>query len=161
MASPTEVYCEWFKDLAPEVARELAVLLMRLFPSGLLEPTLSTPDITDGFIPRVRRLAGRTPWSNVGHAITLAALTDFVFVSKGDPEAWREDRERLEVLDEAREMLGDNMHDDIAEFVAQNRLRYPLRAKLWGRAAETWQVLRAGPLSDLEIRSALAQNPVP
>ena len=159
-SSMTDVYCGWFESIPPEVAKELAVLLMRLFPGGLLEPTLATPNVTDGLVPRIRRLAGRSGFADVGTALTLAKLTDFVMADRGDPSRWAEDRERLEVLDEAREALGDEMHADVAEWVAQNRLRYPLRAKFWEKASQSWTDLRGGPLSDLEIRAVLPQFPV-
>lgn len=172
----TDVYCDWFASLPPEVAKELAVLLMRLFPGGLLEPTLATPSVTDGLVPRMRRLGARTAgaamaglgvppgisgagtpdYADAGTALTLAGLTDFVMAERGDPEHWSVDRDRLELLDEARAALGDQMDAEVAEWVAQNRLRYPLRAKQWEKAAASWASLRAGPLSDGEIRAALS-----
>ena len=128
---------------------------MRLFPGGLLEPTLTTADLTDGFVPRIRRLSGRGGHSDVGTALCLASLTDFIFEERGDPSRWAEDRARLEVLDQAREMLGEALDSDVAEWVAQNRLRYPLRAKLWAKAAESWWSVRSGSLSPVELRRAL------
>ena len=157
--SLTDAYCDWFESLAPEVGKELALHLMRLFPGGLLEPTLATADITDGFIPRMRRI-GRPDARDPGHALTLVALTDFVFVSKGDPSQWAEDRARLDILDEAREALGDTVSDDVAQWVAENQLRYPLRAKQWAKANESWLAVRSGALSDNEIRTAVARLPI-
>ena len=155
MAKCTEAYCAWFESLAPEVAKELAMLLMRLYPGGQLEPALATPNVTDGFVPRIRRLAGRTPFSDAGHALTLIALTDFLFRDRRDPAQWAEDRDRLELLDEFRAALGGAMDAEVAEWVAQTRLQYPLRAKLWVRAADSWGAVRQGPLSDEEIRAAI------
>ncbi len=155
MAELTDVYCDWFEALAPEVAKELAMLLMRLFPGSMLEPTLATSELTDGFVPRMRRLGGRGGHPDVGAALTLAKLTDFIFEERGDPEQWAQNRARLDVLDEAREVLGDAMSSDVAAWVQQNRLRHPLRAKQWARAAEGWHELRAGPLSDDQIRRRL------
>ena len=156
----TDTYCDWYASLAPEAAKELALFLMRLFPGGLLEPTLATPDPTDGFLPRVRRLPGRRAVQDAGTCLTLAALTDFIFESRADPARWAEDRERLEVLDQGLAALGDEGHADIAEWVAENRLRYPLRAKMWAKAHESWQIIRAGPLSDNEIRTIVHRLPM-
>ena len=160
MSSMTGIYGDWIESLPPEVTKELVVLLMRLFPGGLLEPALSTPNVTDGFVPRLRRLAERSSFADVGTVLSLIALTDFILAERGDPQQWAQDRERLEVLDEARAVLGDEMHADVAEWVEQSRLRYPLRAKMWEKAASAWRDLRSGPLSDTEIRTAASLIPV-
>ena len=159
MATLTDAYCDWFESLAPEVAKELTLLLMRLFPGGLLEPTLTTPNITDGFVPRMRRIGQKPGFPDAGHALTLAGLTDFIFLSRGDPAQWTEDRELLEVLDQARAALGESMDDDVSEWIEQNRLRYPLRAKLWTKAAESWAEIRRVALSDAQIRTSLKTLP--
>lgn len=158
MTSLTDVYCDWFETLAPEVAKELAVHVMRLFPGGLLTPTLTTPDATDGLAPRIRRLAEASKFADAGLALTLAALTDFVFMSRSDPAQWAEDRALLEVLDEARTAVEDAMDPDLSRWLAENRLRYPLRARQWTASAETWGPVRRGPLSDAEIHAALKRS---
>ncbi len=153
--SLTDAYCDWYETLAPEAGKELAMFLMRLFPGGMLEPTLATSDFTAGFVPRIRRLPGRDAMKDAGTCLTLAALTDFVFASRADPARWAEDRARLEVLDQGLEALGEESNPDIAEWVAQNRLRYPLRAKMWAKAHASWQGIRSGSLSDDEIRASV------
>ena len=160
MGTLTDAYCEWFESLAPEVANDLALHLMRLFPGGQLEPAIATAAITDGFVPRIRRLGGPSAFRDAGLTLTLAALTDFIFAERGDPAQWAEDRDRLELLDEARAALGSEMDADIADWVAQNRLRYPLRAKQWEKAAAGWRSVREGPLSDREIRAVLSSAPL-
>lgn len=160
MTPLTDVYGEWFESLAPEVAKELAIHLLRLFPGGLLEPTLATPEITDGLVPRMRRIATGAAAKDAGTCFTLVSLTELVFESRGDPSQWARDRERLELLDEAREALGDDMDGEVAEWVAQNKLRYPLRAKLWAKAAESWTTIRSAELSDAEIHAVIRRLPL-
>lgn len=154
MKGLTDVYGEWFASLAPEVAKELAVLLMRLFPGQLLEPAVVTAEVTDGLVARMSRLAGASRAKDAGTCLTLVMLTDLIFEARGDPEQWAQDRDRLEVLDEARAVLGAEMDGDVADWVAQTRLQYPLRAKLWEKAAQSWGSTRNDRLSDTEIRTA-------
>ncbi len=153
MTGLTDVYGEWFDSLAPEVAKELAVLLMRLFPGQLLEPAITTAEVTDGLVARMSRLAGASRSKDAGTCLTLVVLTDLIFEARADPEQWAQDRDRLEVLDEARTVLGPEMDGDVADWVAQTRLQYPLRVKLWEKAAQSWASMRDGRLSDPEIRA--------
>lgn len=153
----TEIFCQWFESLPPEVARELALALMRLAPGGLLESSLLVNDPLDGFTPRLRRLA-TDPIRDAGTALTLATLTDFTFIERADPRAWEKSEELLELLDEAQQTIhGDDgeVADELSEWIAQNRLRYPLRARQWMKEAKGWRALREGDLEPHAIYSAM------
>lgn len=158
MASPTETYCEWFETLTPAVAEELAVALMQLFPGEMLKSTLLTSSPLDGFTPRLRRLASAAPVADAGVALTVAALTDFVFLERSSPERWQKNREMLEVLDEAqREHLkaDEDLSAELTEWIEDNKLRHPLRSRQWLKEYDRWQALRRGALDPEAINRAL------
>lgn len=157
----TETYCAWFESLPPEIARELALSLMRLGPGGLLETSIMTADPLDGFVPRMRRLA-TDPLRDAGTALTLATLTDFTFFERGDPSTWDKNEEILELLDEAQQALyseDDAISGDLSEWIAQNRLRHPLRARQWMKEEKSWRALRDGDLAPDAIHRALNRPP--
>lgn len=147
--SPFEAYEEWFEALPPELANELATALMQMFPGDLLTPTLSTPNPTDGLLPRMRRLAS-TPAKEVGLASTLAVLTRLAIEERADPEHTDRTGAMLDVLEEAQETLtgdGSSMDDAVAGWIANQQLRQPLRAKQWTRERERWRAVETGPLA--------------
>ena len=157
----TEIYCTWFESLPPEIARELALSLMRLAPGGLLESAIMTADPLDGFVPRLKRLA-QDPVRDAGTALTLATLTDFTFFERGDPDSWDKNEEILELLDEAQNVLyegDDGIGGDLSEWIAQNKLRHPLRARQWMKEQKGWRDLRAGDLAPEAIHRALNRPP--
>jgi len=147
---PLDAYAEWFDALAPELARPLAQALMQLFPGDLLTPTLMVTDPTDGFMPRIRRLAS-TPYKELGVAMALASLTDVVLAERSEGEGSNKTGAMLDVLDTAQKLTltgdGDSMDDALSQWVAEQKLRHPLLAKQWSKAEETWRPLREGPLS--------------
>ena len=151
--SPLETYLAWFEGLAPELARDLAVSLMQLFPGDLLTSSLITGDPTDGLTARIRRLAPH-PAKATGLVASLAALTDLAFLERADPERADRTRAMLDVIDEAQDSLSSGNPDlsgEVEQWVADQQLRHPLRIKLWARAAPSWQALRDGPLADARL----------
>lgn len=146
--APFEAFSEWFESLAPDLASELAAALMQLFPGDLLTPTLATPRPTDGLLPRMRRLAS-TPAKEVGLVVTLASLVDIVLRERTAPDHTERTSAMLDVLDEAQDTLtsdGSSMDEAVAEWVATQQLRQPLRKRQWEIAGESWSELRAGAL---------------
>src|SRR5687768_14182563 len=104
--SATEAYCKWFEALPPAVADDLAIAVIHMFPGGQLAGPMITQRASEGLTAKLRRLAS-TPQFDAGVALTIAALTDFVFLERRDPETWKQSEALLEVLDEAQEALGD------------------------------------------------------
>lgn len=155
--APFDVYAEWFEGLAPELARELASALMQLFPGDLLTPTLHTPDVTDGFVPRMRRLC-TTPGKEVGLVRTVVALTEMAVLERGDDQ----DRtgQMLDVLEELHDSVQEGTADDrvVDEWIDDQQMRQPLRYRQWRREYERWQVLRAGPLAPEQLMHYLRQK---
>ena len=152
--SPTEVYLSWFGELAPELARELAVALRGLFPGGLLgsalttEPPLTT-DPLDGFVQRVRRLAN-TPTRDAGVALSLAELTDLAVFERASEDGAARTGVLMDVLGEARAALseaGEDLGGSVENWFEEQHLRQPLRRRQWQRVQATWRPLRQGPLS--------------
>ncbi len=137
-------------------------MLMQLFPGQLLTPALLTPDVLDGFIPRIKRLCS-TPVLDAGMTLTLASLTDFIFLEKGDPERWEKNEELLGLLEQTQSALVDPQTDtseELAEWIEGNKLRYPLRARQWIKARSTWEPLRQGPLSPSTLHRSLRDGPL-
>lgn len=146
---PFDAYAEWFEALAPDLANELAAALMQQFPGDLLTPTLSTPNPTDGLVPRMRRLAS-TPAKEVGLVATLKALTQLALQERTNPEHTDRTSAMLDVLDTAQDVLtgdGSSMDEAVAEWIANQQLRQPLRTRQWEKEAEGWRALEDGPLS--------------
>lgn len=158
--SPIDVYAEWFEALAPELAHELAAALMQLFPGELITPTLATPHLTDGLLPRIRRLC-RSPAKEVGIVVTLAALTELALLERGDSEHADRTSEMLELLQAAQQGgMGDgsSMDDAVAQWLANQQLRQPLRQRQWGKAREGWLELQAGPLAPEKLSDYLRRK---
>ncbi len=155
--TPFDAYAEWFEALAPDLARELASALMQLFPGELLTPTLHTPDVTDGFVPRMRRLC-TTPAKEVGLVRTVAALTEMAVLERGGTE----DRTgaMLDVLEDVQETSGGDTADDalIEDWIDDQKMRQPLRYRQWRREYERWRVLRTGPLSPEQLMQYLRRK---
>lgn len=157
MSGPTETYCAWFESLPPEVAREMAVALMQLFPGGLLRPAILTSDPTDGFVPRLRRLA-TDAIQDTGTAATLAALTELVFERVASGQGTERTKALLNFLNEAQEALtdaGDPMDPDVQDWVTDQQLRQPLRARQWARERGRWQKVQQESLSTAKLDEAL------
>ena len=149
MSTPFDVYAEWFEALPPDLANELAAALMHMFPGDLITPTLSTPNPTDGLLPRMHRLIS-TPAKEVGFVSALVALTRVIVLERTAPEHTDRTGGMLDVLETAQEALtgdGSSMDEAVAEWVATQQLRQPLRTRQWAQIAEGWQALEAGPLS--------------
>lgn len=151
--SPTEVYLSWFDTLAPELARELATALRGLFPGGLLEPAVLTPDPMDGFVQRIRRLAS-TPTRDAGVALSLAGLTDLAVFERASEEGAARTGVLMDVLGEAQAALSEGGKDfgpDVENWLEEQQLRQPLRTRQWQRVQATWLPLRQGPLSPTSV----------
>ncbi len=142
--SPLEVYLEWMDTLAPEVARELAAVLIGLCPGELLTPALVVASPLDGLAPRIRRAAGREPTRVVGMASTLCALTDLAFLERGTPSWSARTDELLGMLEDADADTGAGnlLGAELSAWVGEQRLRQPLRARQWARERERWEALR-------------------
>ncbi len=162
MTGPLETWLDWFVSLPPEIGGELALELMRLWPG--LAPSLATPNPTDGFAPRVRRLK-TDRFSEVGAAAALAAWTDLVLAERTDEAAWARTGQLLEVLDAAGDLLGneEELGALLGGFSEHARARAPLRQRMWARAAEAWRPVRAGPLAPgrLDEHRREARLPLP
>lgn len=159
--SPTEAYCAWLESLPPTVADDLGLALMRLFPGALLQGTLLTAKPTDGLVARIRRLAA-TPQQDAGTALALSAVTDFVFVERGDPDQWERSEALLGLLDDVQSELGDDgLGEQGQTWVEENRLRYPLRARQWLKERERWGELKRGPLDPTRVLAALQAAMLP
>ena len=147
--SPTEVYIAWFDELAPELARELAVVLRGLFPGGLLEPAVISDDPLDGFVQRIRRMAN-TPTRDAGVALCLAGLTDLAVFERASEEGAAQTGVLMDVLGEVQSVLakaGEDLAHDVENWIEEQQLRQPLRTRQWQRVQSTWKPLREGPLS--------------
>ena len=153
--SATEAYCQWFTHLAPAIADELAAALVQLFPGGALETPLVIERPSDGLVSRIRRLAS-SPHKDAGTALTLASLTDFVFLEYSEGERFERTDAMLELLDQAKESLGaPEVEEQLSEFIEQSKLRQPLRSRQWKKEAETWAELRSGALDPERIRESV------
>ncbi len=159
MSGSTQVWCEWFEALPPELARELALTVMRLFPGGLLVPPIASNDPTAVFVPRVQRLAPN-PIADAGMALTLASLTDFVFDDRGDPTFQHRGVQMLELLEHALEQAPEAL-PEVDQFLESSRLGYPLRARQWQRERQGWADLRAGRLAANAIQEVLTLSLIP
>lgn len=153
--SPTDLYCRWYETLAPAVAEELAIALIQLFPGGALESPIAITKASDGLLPRIRRMAS-TPPRDAGLALSLAAITDFVFLEQSDPDAWERHEAMLELLEDAQEQLGaPSIAEQFNSWIQENKLRQPLRARQWMKESESWRALRAGALAPESVRKML------
>lgn len=147
--APFEAYAEWFEALPPDLANELAAALMQTFPGDLLTPTLATPNPTDGLLPRMRRLAA-TPAKEIGLVATLKVLTQLAFQERTASEHTSRTAAMLDVLDTAQDSLtgdGSSMDEAVAEWIANQQLRQPLRTRQWEKEVEGWRALEDGPLA--------------
>jgi hypothetical protein len=151
--SPTERFCRWFEALAPEIAEEFAVELLGLFPGGLLRSSLVISRHSDGLTARIRRLNGDFR-ADVGMALALIALTDFIFSRRASGQDWEKNDDLLTLLDTMNQevMLDGPDAEKIDAFVEQTRLRQPLRARQWQKAYASWRPLREGPLDPASFR---------
>lgn len=153
---PLEAWIAWYDDLGPEIARELAFLLMRTYPGGVLQPTIITEDASQGFVPRLRRL-GASALERVGLATLLSGLTDLIIAERSDPKSWSQTDALLGVLDEASAIVqpGDApFAEAIGSFTEHARARAPLRQRQWAKTADSWREARCGPISpDALLRS--------
>jgi hypothetical protein len=153
--SPTDAFCRWFEALPDPIADDLAISLRQLFPGGALSSTIITARPSDGLTAKLRRLAA-APLLDAGVALTLSALTDFVFHEKGDPESWKQSEALLEVLDEAQEALGEVAESaELGSWIEENKMRYPFRARQWMKEIDGWRRLRSGPLDPANIQRGL------
>ena len=147
--SPTEVYLSWFEALAPELARELALVVRGLFPGGLLEAAVMSADPLEGFVQRIRRLAD-TPTRDAGVALSLAGLTDLAVFERASEEGTARTGVLMDVLGEAHAALseaGGDVGRAVDNWLEEQHLRQPLRTRQWQRVQSTWRPLRQGPLS--------------
>lgn len=162
---PLTAWLAWLESLPPEIARELVLSIMRLWPGHALRPALLTPDPVDGFVPRLRRLP-TTALEEVGVAAMLAALTDLVLVERSDPASWARTEDLLEALDEAKSLVGFDegpWSESLESFTERARARAPLRQRQWARAVEAWRPVRTGPLGPERLDAAhrAARIPAP
>lgn len=156
--TPLSAYRTWFEGLPPEMAKELALSLMQLYPAGALQPSLITSDPTAGFLQRIQRLA-QTPKQVAGMALLLSEFTEFVVLDRTDPKSWQQSEELMGFLEENQGESGLGLSGEVAEqleeFLDSSRLRSPLRARQWQKLAESWQSLLEGPLGREQIRDWL------
>jgi len=158
--TPFDAYATWLEGLPPDLANELAAAVMQMFPGDLLTPTLATPNPTDGLLPRMRRLAS-TPAKEVGLLLTLTALTELAMHERTAPEHTDRTSAMLDVLDTAQEGLtgdGSSMDEAVAEWIATQQLRQPLRTRQWEREADGWRALVEGPLARDELLDYLRRR---
>lgn len=158
--SPFDIYAQWFESLAPELANELASALMQLFPGELITPTLATPHMTDGLIPRMRRLC-RTPAKEVGMVSTLVTLTDLAMLERGETEHADRTSQLLDMLqatDAGGMGDGSSMDDAVAQWLSNQQLRQPLRKRRWGKERDRWLELAAGPLAQDQLTDYLRKK---
>ena len=159
--SPLEAYVAWFEALPPEISRDLASVLMQFFPGDLLTSNLVTNDPTAGFIPRLKRLSVN-PAKEIGLVGALVAFTDIAFLERGAPDRSEQTGAMLDVLDFAQENLstGDPSTDEaLGQWIAEQQLRHPLRAKQWARERDGWERLRDEALSPARLLDALRGRP--
>lgn len=151
----TSAWCDWYGALPPEIGRELASTLLKLFPGGLLITPIVGANPSAGLVERLMWLAP-DPTADAGVALTLAALTDFIFLERGDPSSWDKGQAMLDLLEHALDAV-PQFKEDVDGWVEASRLGYPLRSRQWTRAMEGWDALRSGPLSPDALRSALTE----
>lgn len=171
MVAPLELWLTWLDEQPPEIGRELVLHLMKLWPGGVLEPQLLLADPTEGFAPRVRRLAGADRATDsvpnlaaMGTTTMLVALTDLVVRERGNPKSWARADAMLDLLEEATEMFGARLGEfeaQVDELTERAKARAPLRERQWARTAESWAGLRGGPLSDTVLDEAYRLARVP
>ena len=159
MPSPTSLWCDWFDELTPAIAGELALALMHLAPGSVLRSSPMPIDPRDGFSARVRGLA-QSPMQDAGVALMLAALTDFVFLERSTPDRWEKNRQMLEILEDAKQAFlteDEALSQQLGDWIEETRLRHPLRSRQWVKEYESWQKLRAGALDPAAINRAVVE----
>lgn len=150
-ARSTETYCTWLVTLPPAIALELAGALHRLFPGEALGAAPAAESSIEALAAHLRRLAS-SPAKDAGLALTLAALTDFVFLEHGTGEGWERTDAMLQLLDRTKENLGaPELEAQVAEFVEQSKLRQPLRERQWRKEGDIWAALRRELLEPQQI----------
>lgn len=146
VTDPLGDWSSWCTALAPELRRELAIALGRLWPH-LMAPDGVDP--ADDIGPRVEAQA-RTPLERVGAATMLVGLTELVLEERTDPASWAKTEDLLEVLGEASQLSSletEDLGELIESFTEHARARAPLRERQWAREAERFRALRAERLS--------------
>lgn len=115
------------------------------------DATLATVGV--GLCDRLRAAADDA-FAEAGLAVSLVALTDFVFRRRGSRDSWDAEERQHDRLIERADAAGNH---ELAERVRRSRDRLPFRARQWMQAGETWSRLRASVLAEETIERWLGQ----
>lgn len=137
MSTPTEAFLSWFHALPPSHKTDIAALVSYRTPGFSCIDMLTSDTIVEDFT-KVIRAHCTSVLKDVGAAVTLRAAVDFLFLSHGDREGWKENQAVMQSL---AEQTGSEKFERIAS-------EMPLRREQWLRTCAQWQSFRAEHLSD-------------
>lgn len=156
--SPLQRWITWFEGLPPELRKMLGFHLAVLGRGTVPVPEGAPLEGAGVGLCERLRAAADDALSEAGLAVSLVALTDFVFRRRGRRESWiAEERQHDRLI--ARAAAAGNA--ELADRVRRSRERLPFRSRQWIRAGEGWALLRSSVLAEDTIERWLGEALAP